>query len=382
MKKQEEAIHSMNRHIAFFLPSLGGGGAEKAMLKLANIFAKNGFRVDLVLAHAKGPYLNQVPSEIQVVDLHVSRVAWALLPLTRYIRQHRPYALISALSHANIIAILAAKLSRAPIKVLVSERTTLSQSLRYPVNLREKYIPFIMKLFYPLADQVIAVSEGGANDLSRILHIPRSRIKVIYNPTITDDLFEQANQEVDHPWFKSRQYPIVLAVGRLTEAKDYPTLIRAFYRVRQEVESKLVILGEGEKRTELMHFIQEMGLVQDVDIVGFVQNPYPYMKQCSVFVLSSKFEGLPNALIEALACGAKIVATDCPSGPREILRNGQYGALVKVGDEQAMAAQILKKLLEKENGQLPKEAYMPFYDQTVYQQYVECIFPEVVRPEA
>ncbi|MBE2914290.1 glycosyltransferase [Anoxybacillus flavithermus] len=359
----------MNRHrIALFLPSLRGGGAERVMVNLAKVFAKNNFQVDMVLAQAEGPYLSQISSDIRIVNLNASRVALSLFPLAKYLRKNKPFALISALNHANIIAILAAKASLSKTRIFVTEHSTLSRSLLHPANFRTKLMPFFMKFFYPLADHVIAVSNGVADDLSKTLNIPRSKIKVIYNPIITDDLFQKANEEVDHPWFKNKQYPVVLAVGRLTEAKDYPTLIKAFYHVRQQKEAKLVILGDGEKRSELLELIKDMGLEQDVDIIGFVQNPYAYMKRCSVFVLSSKWEGLPTVLVEALACGANVISTDCPSGPREILENGKYGRLVRVGDEKGLAKEILKKL-EYKKGKYGNHSYKLFTDIEVFKNY-------------
>lgn len=364
----------MSKKVAFFLPSLRGGGAERVTLNLAKLFAQENYQVDLVLSKAEGPYLSQISKSINIVDLNVSRVALSLLPLARYLRRNRPYALISAMNHVNIIAILATKLALIKeTRVLISEHNTLSRSLLHSKNLRSRLLPFFMKLFYPLADHIVAVSYGVADDLSKMLNLSRSKIEVIYNPVVSDELFEKASQPVNHPWFKGKQHPVVLAVGRLTEQKDFPTLIKAFYYVRQKKKVKLVILGEGEKRTELINLIKELDLDNDIDIVGFVENPYSYMKRCSVFVLSSKWEGLPTVLIEALACGAKIVATDCPSGPREILKNGEYGSLVNVGDEKALAQEILKQLEDRQNKKVLKEAYKPFTNETVFNKYLKLL---------
>ncbi|QNU20466.1 glycosyltransferase [Geobacillus thermoleovorans] len=362
----------MNQHrIAIFLPSLRGGGAERVMVNLAKAFAKNNFQVDLVLAKAEGPYLSQISSDIRIVDLNASRVALSLFPLAKYLRKNKPFALISALNHANIIAILAAEISLTNTKILVTEHSTLSRSLLHHANVRTKLMPFLMKLFYPMADHVIAVSNGVADDLAKTLNLSQSKIKVIYNPVVTDDLFEKANEEVDHPWFQDKQHPVILAVGRLTEVKDYPTLIKAFYHVRQQREAKLVILGDGEKREELLNLIKDMGLEQDVDIIGFVQNPYAYMKRCSVFVLSSKWEGLPTVLVEALACGANVISTDCPSGPREILKNGKYGSLAKTGDDKGLAKEILKILdVGKQDEKVLTEAYQQFKSEFVFSKYL------------
>lgn len=366
----------MSKKLVFFLPSLRGGGAERVTLNLAKLFAQNNYQVDLVLAKAEGPYLSQVPKNINIVNLNVSRVALSLLPLVRYLRKNKPYALISAMNHVNIVAILATKLALVKTKVLISEHSTLSRSLMHPENFRSRLLPFFMKIFYPLADKIIAVSHGVADDLAKALNFPRSKIEVIYNPVVGDELFEKANQEVNHPWFRDSQCPVILAVGRLTEAKDFPTLIKAFYYVRQKKKAKLVILGEGEKRTELVNLIKKLGLDNDVDIAGFVENPYSYMKRCSVFVLSSKWEGLPTVLVEALACGANIVATDCPSGPREILKNGKYGSLVNVGDEKALAQEILKKLEDGQNKEVLTEAYQSFTNETVFNNYLKLLMQD------
>ncbi|MBE2909136.1 glycosyltransferase, partial [Anoxybacillus flavithermus] len=132
----------MDKHIAIFLPSLRGGGAERVMVNLAKAFSKNNFRVDMVLAQAEGPYLSQIPSDIRIVNLNASRVALSLFPLVRYLRKNRPYALIAALNHANIIAILATKASLTKTRIFVTEHSTLSRSLLHPVNVRTKLMPF------------------------------------------------------------------------------------------------------------------------------------------------------------------------------------------------------------------------------------------------
>ncbi|MBB6285312.1 glycosyltransferase [Geobacillus subterraneus] len=363
----------MEKKISFFIPSLRGGGAERVILNLAKTFSYYKYDVDLVTVKAEGAYLSQVPKKINIIDLNAPRVSLSLIPLIKYLNKNKPYALISAMNHVNIIAILATKLALVKTKVLISEHSTLSRSLMHPENFRSRLLPFFMKFFYPFADKIIAVSHGVADDLAKALNFPRSKIEVIYNPVVSDELFEKANQEVDHPWFKDSQCPVILAVGRLTEAKDFPTLIRAFHYVRQKRKAKLVILGEGEKRAELINLVKKLGLDNDVDIAGFVENPYSYMKGCSVFVLSSKWEGLPTVLVEALACGANIVATDCPSGPREILKNGEYGSLVNVGDEKALAREIFKKLEDGQNKKILKEVYKPFTNETVFKNYLKLL---------
>jgi glycosyltransferase involved in cell wall biosynthesis len=202
----------------------------------------------------------------------------------------------------------------------------------------------MMRRLYPKADRIVAVSQGVADDLISLLNLPHEKVTVIYNPIFTPELFEQAKQPANHPWFEQNRLPVILAVGRLTRQKDYPILFRAFSLVRQVRPAKLLILGEGEERANLERLAIELGIQNDVSMPGFVDNPFAFMAKASVFVLSSAWEGFGNVLVEALACGCPVVATDCRSGPREILDNGRYGRLVPVGDHEALAKAILETL--------------------------------------
>ncbi len=330
--------------IALYMPLLSCGGAERVFLLLGKGFAQRGFDVDLVLANAAGPYLNQVPSEVRMVNLRASRVLWSLLPLVRYLRAHRPAVLIAALEHANMIAILARRIARTPTRVIVTVHSTMSVATRKSATTRARLIPFLARRLFPLADKVIAVSQGVADDALQLYRLRREQVQVIYNPVVTPELLDLANQPLDHPWFAEGQPPVVLGVGRLTAEKDFPTLIHAFARVRQQRLARLLILGEGEERPALESLIRSMGLEQDAVLPGFVENPFAYMKRAAVFVLSSRWEGLPTVLIEAMACGTPVVSTDCPSGPREILEDGKWGKLVPVGDPDNLAEAILETL--------------------------------------
>ena len=331
----------LTNKVALFLPSLRGGGAERVMVNLARGFSEKGLDVDLVLAKAEGPYLSQVPPEVRVIDLHSPRVLASLPHLVRYLRRERPQTILSAMDHANIVAIWARKFSGMPCRVVVSVHSTLSRALMNIPNLRGYLMPNLIRIFYPLADTVVAVSNGVADDFANITKLPRESIKVIYNPIVTSELLEKANEAVEHPWFSRGEPPVILSVGRLTKAKDYPTLIRAFALVHRERPARLMILGEGEERPKLEALIQELGLDDDVSLPGFVDNPYAYMARSAVFVLSSAWEGFGNVLVEAMAVGTPVVATDCPSGPAEILEGGKWGKLVPVGDIETLAGAII-----------------------------------------
>jgi len=345
-------VRSAKELAALFLPSLRGGGAERVMLNLARGFAERGLHVDLVLAKAEGPYLPEVPPAVRIVDLKAPRVLASLPGLVRYLRRERPATMLSTLDHANIVALWAKRLSGSPTRVVVRVASTVSLSSGHASTARARLTPRLMRLFYPWADGIVAISQGVAADLSRITGIRRERITVIYNPVVTPELFERAKDPLAHPWFPPGQPPVILGVGRLTKAKDFPTLIRAFALVRRELPARLVILGEGEERPRLEALVKELGLEDDVALPGFVENPYAYMSRAAVFVLSSAWEGLPNVLIQAMACGCPVVSTDCPSGPAEILENGKYGPLVPAGDITALALAITS-ILSSERDLIP-----------------------------
>lgn len=358
--------------MTFFLPSLSGGGAERAMLNLANGLVECGYSVDLVLAYAEGPYLSDVHESIRLIDLNASRVLSSLPGLTSYLRREQPQALLSALDYANVVAIWATRLAGSPSRLAVNEQNTISISTRNSASLRQKMILHLVRRFYPWADYVIGNSQGVAEDLSKVTGLTSKRIKILHNPVVTPDLREKARAPLNHIWFEDNQPPVVLAVGRLTKQKDFPTLIRSFANVHRTQPVRLIILGEGPDRPALEALVKTLGLEDDVALPGFVRNPYSYMSRASLYVLSSRWEGLPTVLIEALYCGLPIIATDCPSGPREILADGQHGVLVPVGDVSALTKAIKAGLA----GKAPhprEESWQPYSLDVIIDQYVKLL---------
>jgi glycosyltransferase involved in cell wall biosynthesis len=330
------------QRIAFFLPNLAGGGAERVALNLLKGMLERDVSLDLVVADTEGPYLEQVPAGVRLVNLGTGRVTRAIPALARYLKETKPAGLISHLNHANVAAILAKELARSKTKLVVVEHATLSvnkSTLR-----RGKFLPPAMKLLYPRADVIVGVSQGVADDLDHQLGFKAGTVKTVYNPVIDQETLSKASMPLEHPWFQAGSPPVYLAVGRFTPEKDFPNLIEAFALVRQQKNARLMILGEGELRPELEAQIESLGISDDVLLPGFVQNPYAYMSNASVFVLSSRWEGLPTVLIEAMACGCSVVATNCPSGPQEILAAGKYGLLVPVEDAPALAAAMIQTL--------------------------------------
>jgi glycosyltransferase involved in cell wall biosynthesis len=363
---------STDSAIAFFLPSLIGGGAERVTLNLARAIAERGFTVDLVLAAAEGVFLNEVPPTVRVVDLHASRVLRSITPLAAYLRRERPRVLVSSMGHANLAALWAARLAGRVTPVVVTEHNTLSQEAGRQRLLSGWLWPRLLGTCYPWAARIVAVSEGAADDLARTSGLPRDRVEVVYNPVITPTMLAMARQPADHPWLAPGQPPVVLGVGRLTRQKDFGVLVRAFAEVRRRRPARLIILGDGEERAALEALVRELGLGEDVALPGFRDNALAYMAGAGVFALSSAWEGLPTVLIEALAAGTRVVSTDCPSGPREILQDGRLGALVPVGDHAALGAAMLEALAEPARP-APLEALAPFTRDASVDHYLRVI---------
>ena len=263
--------------------------------------------------------MSEIPGSVRVIDLKANRVMMCLPALVHYLRSEHPVALLSTL-HANIIAVWAKFITGFPLRVVLNEQNTLTSVSNGEEDLRWKLYPELAKWFYPWADGITAVSTGVADDLTQATGLSRSQIDVIYNPIVTPDLLKKSNSPLEHPWFRSGEPPVILGVGRLTAQKAFDTLIEAFAQVRKSQRARLLILGEGEERQKLEMLIRQLGLEHDVELPGFVSNPYSYMAHAALFVLSSKWEGLPTVLVEAMALRTPVIATDCPSGPREILR--------------------------------------------------------------
>lgn len=372
MFKRETKMSNRQKRVAFFISHMRGGGAQRATLKLAGGIAERGYAVDLVLAKAEGPFLSELPESVRLVDLKASRVLASTSALARYLKRERPTAMLSALDYVNIVALWARRLAGVSTRVVVSERNQLSLSSKHGSNVRARLMPHFIKRFYPWADGIVAVSKGVADDLTLMTGLARERIAVIYNPIVTPELQERVKIPLQHPWLETGQPPVVLAAGRLKPQKDFPTLIQAFAQVRRNHLARLLILGEGPERLALEALVRELGLEQDVSLPGFVANPYPYMTRASLFVLSSRWEGLPGVLIEAMYCGVPLIATNCPSGPQEILKDGQYGQLVPVGETAALARAIEMALTAKVP-RPPRESWLPFELKTIVKQYLKIL---------
>ena len=359
------------KHIALFVKSFkGSGGAERVFLNLASGLVARGHRVDLVMARYEGHFLDQIPPEIRVVDLRVrsarqslwvlprlgkDTLFWAKMILARkpnyvlgalsglvnYLKMEQPDVVIASMHYPNIVSVIAREIAQVKSHIILTIHNTLSQEIANSTRKRSKGNKVdVNKRLFPRADAVVAVSQGVADDLASTLSLPDETFTTIYNPVVTKHLEQQAVEPLIHPWFKEDGPPVLLAVGGLKPAKDHMTLLKAFALVRAELHVRLIILGEGTLREKLTRQAEELSISADLEMPGFVDNPYQYMAGASLFVLSSVFEGFGMVLVEALACGCPVVSTDCPNGPSEILEQGRFGTLVPMKDEHSMAKAI------------------------------------------
>ncbi len=314
------------------------------MLILAAELAQRGLQVNMLFVRANGQYKDLIHPGLRLIDFGAKRALTSLLRLVRFLKKKRPSILLSTLDHTNLIAIWAHILVDSRTKVIVRIDNIVTPGRKRSGGLTRFLVGFLTGLFYPFADAVIAVSRAVAADLVRSCFIPPKRISIINNPISLSTIVQSSKESVTHPWLLPSSAPVVLGVGRLAKQKDFGTLIRAFRIVRDQMNAKLIILGEGAERSHLEYLVRCYDLGADVELPGFVSNPYKYMSHSSVFVLSSRWEGFGIVLVEALALGIQVVATDCPGGPSEVLDNGQYGRLVAIGDSKAMAEAIINSI--------------------------------------
>jgi glycosyltransferase involved in cell wall biosynthesis len=360
--------------LLIFLPSLDGGGAERVFVELANTFSAAGVPVDLALARASGPYLSEVAPSVRIVDFGGRGVLRSLPQLARHLRTQQPEVMLSALQHANFVAVLARQLGRRQTRCVVSTRSVLSMLKHETGTLSAWCVIGASRLAYPLADAVIANSAGVAADLAGFMGVPRQRIHVIHNPLSIASIERLSREPPEPAGSDATGSRLILSVGRLSGLKDFPTLLRAFALVRRTHSCRLAILGEGPDRQRLEALANRLGVRGELSLPGFIANPFAWMRHAALFVSSSIAEGCPNALMQALACGTQVVSTDCPGGSREILEDGRWGRLVPVGDAPAMARAITATLDAADAPDVRRRA-ADFSLEKIARRYLEVLLP-------
>lgn len=339
--------------IIFVIPNLGKGGAEKVLAVLLENLDRKKVQASCIFydsSHNK----YKVPDDVEVYSLDL-KVGGSLknklityikgiLKIINIVNTKKPDMVFSFLNRTNLLMVSARLLSsnfRNKVKLTISERTTPSVEL---AGSSHRIVRFLIKALYPKADKIVAVSQGVRLDLIKNFNVPEEKIKVIYNPLACQKITELSNEDIEgYEWFHENK-PIIINVGSLSDPKSQDILLKAFKLVRDKTESRLVFLGEGEKEEGLKRLSQELGINNDVAFLGFQDNPFKFISRSSVFVLSSRFEGFPNVLTEAMACGIPVISTRCRSGPDEIITNNVDGLLVPVGDDVKLADAILRVL--------------------------------------
>jgi glycosyltransferase involved in cell wall biosynthesis len=366
--------------VALMVYSMGGGGVERMRIHLAEALSRRGFATSIVVARSDGKLglcRPLVPAGVKFVDFQAhSWLAWRN-SFASYLDSDKPRVVLAAMETAGVIALWARHRTKAPTRIVVSSHVELSRHTKHGRR-RWSYqkrlvLPYLMKRLYRHADGVVAVSHGVADDLARFAQLPRQAIRVINNPVVTDRLLEAKRPLPDHPWLTDRSIPLILGVGRLTEQKDFATLLKAFALIRERRPARLMILGEGEERGKLAALIASLGLEDHVQMPGFVANPFTYMARSSVFALSSLWEGLPGVVIQALACGCPVVSTDCAGGVREILEDDKHGRLVPIGDEEAMAQAITATLDDPPSREMLLRRASDFHVDKIIPHYLDVL---------
>jgi glycosyltransferase involved in cell wall biosynthesis len=358
-----------------FVPHLHGGGAERVMLELARGFAEQGHDTELVLCRRLGDLADQVPSSVKVVELHTPNARASVWPLARYLTSHRPDALLAAMTHANLAALLASRLARVASRIVVAEHNAVGERMK---GARSAKVGWLFRAagasYRRWADAVVCVSEGVADDVASHLGLRRDELHVIYNPIVTDRVLRAAAEPLEDV-AAGADAPL-LAVGRLSPQKGFDLLLEAFARLREKRPVRLVILGEGSERAALEEQAHRLGIRDHLELPGFVQNPHAWMARAGAVVLSSRWEGLPTVVVEALAAGAPIAAFDCPFGPREILGSGRWGHLAPAGDVAALAEAIGRALDEgrtPENVRARQSRAADFTPESSVRRYLEIL---------
>jgi glycosyltransferase involved in cell wall biosynthesis len=355
------------------MASFAGGGAEKVGINLANYFSNFGYSVDLLLLKSYGPYRDQVSPNVNIIDLNVTKTRYAIFKLRTYLKSNPNIKIISVYRDTNIVLGLSA-FGLKNNNLYFREASPLTY-LTDNKSLERVLIKFIMRISYINASLIIANSNGTRDNLINHKVVKYYKCVVIGNPVIPINVEELGKERINNPWLNNDKIKVILNIGRLSKEKDQKTLISAFKLIHiKDTNTRLLIIGIGPEKVSLENHINDLGLNKKVNILDFVDNPYPFYRLSDIFVLSSIYEGFGNVLVESLSMGTPIVATNCPGGPSEILKNGKFGKLVNVGDSFEMAKAISKLLGEKKNDNTTYSKN--FTVKTIGSKYKNAIFPE------
>jgi glycosyltransferase involved in cell wall biosynthesis len=363
------------KHLAFIVPTLGSGGAERAVANLSSELARRGHKISVFVLRAGGAYEATMDPAVTVVNLNAGKARQIIFNIGSVLKKHKVDTIFTVLFHINLYLLLSRLLTGWKTQIVACYQNTPSVVAQSSASGSEKVLMAVYRKLARSADRHFAISQGVAQDAQSYFGLQGLEIPVISNPIVDDkaapvspvDLKGLFSQPVD---------AVIIASGRLTKQKDYPTMLKALQRVRERRNVGLVILGTGELRDQIQALAEEIGLSQFVHFAGFQKSPLDWMAGADLFLLSSQWEGLANVVVEALSLGLKVVSTDCPYGPREILLGGALGALTPVGDDAALAVAIDHTLEQAHDPAAATRRAQDFSIRAIADQYEKELFPE------
>lgn len=347
------------------------------VLNLVEEFARQGVKIDLLALKLNSDHLDQLPEGVNLIRLKAKHSSTVVSELARYLKLNQPEVMLVAKDRPGRAALKARRKAGVETRIVIRLGTNLSAALEHKPAWQRWLRQQPLKRGYQGVDHLVPVSQGVAEDTAKVTGLPLNRMTVIRNPVITPRMLEAASQPPQHHWFSQVEKPVILAAGRLTVQKDFTTLLKAFAALLQQTPAYLIILGEGALRQDLEDLIDQLGVKKSVDLPGFQANPHAWMSAANLFVLSSRWEGSPNVLTEAIALGTAVVSTDCPSGPVELLQQGKFGPLVPVGDATALANAMQQTLANPLGVDVLKSAAREYTAENSAKHYWQVLHPEL-----
>lgn len=368
-----------NGKVLLLVSNLCAGGAQRVMLTLTGRMRQDGLAATLYYLYPFSPVYQEEAEKVgaRCVVRSGSRLVYYLtvVPMTLLtLWKEKPQVVMSTLNLPSLLALIGVKtMLRGRCAVVLREANVFSHK-KASVGRRQKVICWLLEKLYPAADAVVAISQGVARDLIENIGVPEERIRVVYNPILTPELSERIRFPCSHGWLVRKSGPVFVAVGRLTHQKGFDLLLQAFARVKEKVaDARLIIAGTGEQLQRLESMATALGLRNDVDFVGYISNPLPLIREADAFVMPSRWEGLGNVLVEALACGTTPVVADCVGSPREVLEGGRYGYLVRPEDPESLAQGMLSALEKPLAPELLKARAADFSLDACYSKYLDVL---------
>ena len=358
------------KKISFLLPSFEYGGAEKNMILLANLFSQKGYNIDIVVIKDKGGLKNSINNKINIINLNKSRSLFGIIKLIQYFNKSNSLYHFTSIAHLNLVSIFCSFFTKKNINIIVRESNVSFKCFNLRDKIKKLILTYLSKFLYKKTYKIIAISDAVQAYIIKDLNISSSKVIKINNPINYLDIKSKSNKIIYHRFF-GKNAKVILTVSSLTKQKNIPLLLFAFKNILKKINANLLIIGKGSEYRNLTNLVNDLKLTDNVDFIGNIDNPYPYMKKSDLFILPSFYEGLPNVLIEALACHSNIIATDCPGGSSEIIKN--YGILAKCNDLSDLTSKIISFFDTYKNTTNVNSRYKDFSIEKQFSKYESLI---------